>query len=377
MRRLTDLADPTVAAVVGAVTLLTTAAGPSGGRLDAVALVCAAVACAPLAVRRRFPVWVLLVSAVGAEAYLLCFLGRHGSFVLAAPLIALFTVAEAGTRKRSLGLGVLAVLAFAGVHILIKPGSWLGAENIALAALGGLAVAAGDAARNRRAYLTEVEDRARQAETDREAEAARRVTEERLRIARDLHDVVGHQLALIRVQAEVAAHLLDTSPAGTREALAHVRDASRGALRELGETVALLRRPDESATPVEPVAGLSGVDDLLAAFRRAGLVITDHVDESTGPVPVAAELTAYRILQESLTNVRKHAGPTAVDVRLTYRPDRLRIVVDNTATSAIPASDGHGHGLVGMRERVTALGGDLQAGPRPDGGYRVTAELPL
>lgn len=375
-------ADLAVAAVVLAVTLVTTAVPPANGRLTPIALIAAGLACGALVVRRNHPVAALLISAAGAEAYLLYFNGRHGSLVLAAPLIALYTVAESTVRRRALTTGVLAAVAFAGLHMLVIPESWLGVENLALAALGGLAVAAGDASRNRRAYLVEAEARARYAEADRDSEAARRVAEERLRIARDLHDAVGHHLALIHVQTKVAEHLLDTSPDQSRQALAHVRDASRSALHELSDTVAVLRQPGEPAAPTEPVVGLSGVEDLLAAFRRSGLAITNHVDGPPLAVPAPVDLTAYRVLQEALTNVYKHVGPTEVDVRLTFQPDALRIVVDNTAPAAgsmapPAAAPGGRHGLVGMRERVAALGGKLQTGPRPDGGYRVSAMLPL
>ncbi|HEU5109593.1 MAG TPA: histidine kinase [Micromonosporaceae bacterium] len=387
-------ADIAIAATVFAVTLVTTAAGPNGARLDPAAVGIAAVACGALAVRRRFPLTTLAFSGVAAEAYLVYLHGRHASMVLAAPLIALYTVAEASPRRRSLIIGVLAVFAFAGLHMIVKPVSGLGAENLALAALGGLAVAAGEAARHRRAYLAEVEARARQAEADREAEAARRVAQERLRIARDLHDDVGHHLALIHVQARVATHALDhgpgPAPAEARRALAHIRDATKAALDELGETIGLLRQPGDRTAPVSPVAGLAGVESLLAAFRHSGMRITERVRGDVRPVPPAADLTAYRVIQEALTNVCKHAGPTAAELIVIYDDDALRIVVDNgapgpgprpgteaateAATEASP--DGGRHGLVGMRERVIALGGSLHAGPRPDGGYRVTAVLP-
>jgi signal transduction histidine kinase len=370
--------DLVVAAVVYGVTLLTTSAGPTGRQLDVTAMAIAAVACGVLAARRRWPLAVLLASAAAAEAYLVHYQGHQGSMVLAAPLIALYTVADMSSRRFSLILGVLLVLAFAGLHLLVKPSSLLGVENLALAALGGLAVAAGDASRNRRAYLAEAQARARQAEADRDAEAARRVTEERLRIARDLHDVVGHHLALIYVQAGVAVHVLDGEPERAAEALAHIRAASKTALGELRDTIGLLRQPDEPAAPTEPVVGLAGVDELLGSFRRSGLTITEHVDGPVRPIAVAADLTAYRVIQESLTNVCKHAGPTSVSVHLTYRPELLRIIVDNAAAAQTRAATpaGQGHGLIGMRERVTALGGTLRSGPRPDGGYRVTATLP-
>jgi len=373
-------ADAAMACVVLGATLVTTAAGPDGARLSAAGLVTAAVACGVLVLRRSHPVVVLAASAGAAEAYLVLLGGQHGAMVLAAPLIALYTVAETTTRRRALLIGVLVVLALGGLHTLGRPASWLGAENVALAALGGLAVAAGDSSRNRRAYLAEVEARARQAEADRAAEAARLVTEERLRIARDLHDAVGHQLALIYVQAGVGSHVLPDRTDQADEALHHIRTASKTALAELSDTVLLLRRPGES-TPTGPVAGLAGLDDLVDTFRRSGLHITHHVEGEARPIAAAADATAYRVVQEALTNVCKHAGPTNVDVTLGYDDTRLLVVVDNRPSGRPPVGGpgepGHALGIVGMRERVTAIGGTLRAGPRPDGGFRVTAALPL
>jgi signal transduction histidine kinase len=369
-------ADVAIAATVLAVTLLTTAASPPGVRFNPGSALVAAVCCTALAVRRWWAMPAFLVSAVAAEIYLAMYPGHDGAMILAAPLIALYTVAEQGSRRHGLIIGILAVLALAGVHMLVKPSSWLGAENLALAAFGGLAVAAGDAARNRRAYFVEVEARASRAEADRETETARRVTEERLRIARDLHDVLGHQLALINVQAAVADHVLDREPRGTREALAHIRTASKTALNELRDTIGLLRAPDETATPTEPTSGLSGLPQLLASFRRAGLDIDRRDRGRPRTLPVPIDLTALRVVQESLTNVCKHAGPTDVLVTVDYRDDALQVVVSNRATGFAVTATG-GHGLIGMCERVTALAGTLHAGPRPDGGYQVTVTLPL
>jgi signal transduction histidine kinase len=378
-------ADVAMAFVVWAVTLVTTDR-PAGGQLDPVSIAIAALACSVLIGRRRFPVPVLFAAAAAAETYLGYDEGRGGALVLAAPLIALYTVAELSSRRRALAIGILAMLTLAGLHIVLKPSSPFGADNVALAALGGLAVAAGDGSRSRRAYHAEVQQRAARAEADREAEAARRVTEERLRIARDLHDVLGHHLALIHVQAGVVAHVLDAPPEQAVQALAHIRTASKTALGELNDTIGLLRHPDDRAVPVEPTVGLAGVADLLALFRRSGLTITEHIDGSARPIAIAADLTAYRVIQESLTNVCKHAGPTTVSVRLKYRPDLLRIVVDNLAGThpaygrggyGTLARAGDGHGLAGMRERLTALGGRLDTGPRPEGGFRVMATLPL
>jgi signal transduction histidine kinase len=290
---------------------------------------------------------------------------------------------------------------------------------VALVAWAGTAVAAGDALRSRRAYAASAAERARREEAAREEEAKRRVAEERLRIARELHDVVAHQIALANVQAGVAAHVLDRRPDQAKEALAHVREASRQALDELRATVGLLRLRGEPAAPMEPAPGLGLLDQLLEGFRSEGLRVTvecivgdgDPAPRSHGPLPVSVDLTAYRVIQESLTNVQKHAGPGAgAVVRIRRDPGALEVVVDDdgapgTAESLLPprtrprpqsAADGSspvppgipcpggrpergtgGHGLLGMYERATALGGVCRAGARPGGGFRVWVRLPL
>ena len=368
------VADGAIAALVWVTTLLTTA-GPS--HLDGPGSVLpATVACLVLAVRRRWPYPVLLVSTVAAELFLAHQPGTGDILVLAAPLVALYTVAESSDRRRSLLVGGLLVLALGAFHTIGAPARWLGPENVALAALGGLAVAAGEASRNRRAYLAEVLLRAEDAERDREAETRRRLTEERLRIARDLHDSVGHHLALINVQAGVARHVLTGQPAPVRETFDRIRQGSRAALEELRDTVGLLRRPGDENAPVEPTVGLAALDDLLNSFTRSGLRIVCDRHGDTTHLSWAADVTAYRVVQESLTNVCKHAGP--VEVRLSVRRERemLTVIVDNDGP-AVTGAAADAHGIVGMRERVAALGGTLLAGPRATGGgFRVTAVLP-
>ncbi len=368
-------ADIAVSAVLFAVTLLTTPG--AGGRLTPSAVTMAGVACGALVMRRSWPVAVLVVCTIAAEGYLAHSQGRAGNLVLAAPLIALYTVADMASRRRAWLVGILAVLVLGAVHAAMRHAPWLGAQNLALAALGALAVAAGDATRSRRGYTAAVEERAHRAEWTREHEARRRVVEERLRIARDLHDVLGHQLALINVQAGVADHVLERQPVQARQALGHIRQACRVALTELRDTIGLLREPGEPATPTEPRVGLAGLDDLLATFRRSGLCIEIALDGAVRPLPPAPDLTAYRVLQESLTNVCKHAGPAQVRLRLTYRPGALSILVVNEPGPAVPGPGDPGHGIVGMRERVTALGGTLRAAPRFGGGFLVAATLPL
>lgn len=368
-------------AVVFAVTLVTTNAGPSSPALDPVALTLAALASGALLMRRRWPLAVLLVTTLAAEAYLVHYGGHRGEMVLVAPLIALYTVAEVSAGRRRLVIAGLGILAFGGLHLLVKPSSPLGADNLALAALGGLAVAAGEGSRVRRAYHWEVEQRALRAESDREAEAARQVTEERLRIARDLHDAVGHQLTVIHVQAGVVAHLIEAPSPRTAEALSHIRTASRTALAELNETIGLLRQPGDVAA-VEPVPGLHAIDDLLASFRRAGLTISEQTTGTPRPLPPLADVTVYRLIQESLTNVCRHVGPTKVEVGLSFGAGELRVTIHNGVTRAsdiapLYPTSGTRHGTDGMRERVSAAGGHFEAGHQPGGGYRVAAVLPL
>ena len=363
-------ADAAVAAAAYAVTLLTTVGSLRSwpGQLGVPEILVAGVACASLVLRRRWPFAVLATATVGAIAYA-GMSGAHG-WILTAPLIAIYGAAEATGRRRALTTGWLVVLILALTHALARPMPWFGSENLALIALGGLAVAAGDAARSRRAYLAEVEERARSAERDREREAARRVSEERLRIARDLHDSMGHHLALINVHAGAAVSVLDDHPGQARRTLELIGRASRAALEELSGTVGVLRQPGDPVVP----AGLAALDDLIASFAGTGLDVRHAVEGSARPLTAAADVTAYRVVEEALTNVRKHAGHATVRIRLTYEPATLRIVVENDG--GVPSPPGDGYGIAGMRERVTAAGGTVEVGPY-DGGFRVGVLLPL
>ena len=355
------VADAAMAVVVWMVALLTTTTGHH--LRDGWAVTLSAVACAALAGRRLWPYPVLLISTIAAEGFLARVAGDGGTLILAAPLIALYTVAESAGRRRSLLVAGLLVLLAGTFHTVAKSGRWLGPENVALVALGGLAIAAGEASRNRRAYLAEAVLRAQE-----------RVTEERLRIARDLHDSVGHHLALINVQAGVAGHVLVDQPTPVRETLEQIRRSSRSALDELRDAVSLLRRPGEPATPVEPAVGLSALGELIAGFERSGLRITLRETGPGRPLPPATDVVAYRVVQESLTNARKHAGAVAVRLELQHDAESVTVIVENeTGRSSAPPAGAHG--LIGMRERVTAIGGELHAGPGP-AGFRVSARLP-
>jgi signal transduction histidine kinase len=382
VRRHPHLADAAIALAVLAATAATRFTGDqtatAGGR--AIAIVAAVLACGALTGRRHRPLASLVVSALAAEVFLFVTPDANGVLILLAPCIALYTVAELVGRRRGLIVGGSALAALALLHALMHPGM-IGPENLAFTALGGLAITAGDSSRNRRAYLTEVERRAERSELEREFVAQRRVEQERLRIARDLHDSLGHQLALIAVQAAVADQVLGSSPHQAHEALAHVTSASRSALAELSDTIGLLREPGDTATLAQPQPGLDSLSELIASFAAPGLHVALEVAGCQRPLTPAASITAYRVIQESLTNICKHAAIRSAQVRLAYEPAHLQITVRN-GPGHLPASRGtasgrRGHGIAGMRERVTAAGGLLEAGTCPGGGFQVRATIPL
>ena len=338
-------------------------------------LVSAAVYAALLA-RRRFLIGTVAIGVIGSVVLMAD--GMAYPLTLPAVFYALYLVALRSGPGRTLAVGGTAKAALLSASLVTHPGI----TGFVILLWSALAVTAGSAFRSHRSYVREVEQRSRQAEQARENEANRRVAEERLRIARELHDAVGHHVALINVQAGALACLLDDEDliqAG--ESVAHIQRASGEALEELRLTIGLLREPGatEPAKPAEPVPGLDQLEELIGSFAGAGLQVTRTVTGQARPLPEAVELTAYRVIQESLTNTRKHADCDTAVVRLGYTPAALSLAVEDegqpVTVSSRPAPGGHG--IVGMRERVTALGGRLSAGPRPEGGYRVAAELPL
>ncbi|HYZ01424.1 MAG TPA: histidine kinase [Candidatus Binatia bacterium] len=212
----------------------------------------------------------------------------------------------------------------------------------------------------------------------REEEARRRAYEQRLEIVREVHDVVGHGLAVINMQAGVALHVLDRRPEQGKVALEAIRDSSKEALEELRATLAVFRQPDEGGASRRPTPGLDQVDTLVTAMGDGGLSVDLVVDGDRATVPASVDQAAYRIVQESLTNVLRHAGSTAATVRIGYRGGDVEVDVTDSGRArpgAPIATDGHG--IAGMRERAAAVGGTLDAGPRAEGGFRVHAVLPL
>ena len=331
---------------------------------------------AALVARRRFPLGTVAVATIGSVV--LMAEGMAYPLTLPAVFYVLYWVAVGSTQLRALAVGVTVKAALLTASLVTHPGI----TGFVILLWAALAVTAGSAARSHGAYVAEVEERARRAEQAKQSEASRRVAEERLRIARELHDAVGHHVALINVQAGALACLLDDRDlVPARESVAHIQRASEEALDELRLTVGLLRAPGapEPSQPSEPVPGLDRLSELICSFAGAGLLVTHEVTGQVRPLPEAVELTAYRVIQESLTNTRKHAGCDSAVVRLGYTPGALSVAIEDEGKQATRSSrrTAGGHGIVGMRERVTALGGWLSAGPHPDGGYRVTAELPL
>lgn len=212
-------------------------------------------------------------------------------------------------------------------------------------------------------------------ERRRHEETRRRASEERLRIAQELHDVLAHNISMINVQASTALHLLDDQPERARPSLSAIKDASKEALVELRSALDVLRQSGERA-PRTPTTGLDRLDALVERTRSAGLAVDLTVDGAQRPLPAGVDLAAFRIVQEALTNVIRHAQAGHVTVRVGYRPEELAVEVDDDGIGPAGA-DGAGNGIVGMRERASALGGDLSAGPRPGGGFRVHARLPF
>ncbi|WP_030786952.1 sensor histidine kinase [Streptomyces sp. NRRL S-920] len=364
--------------------------GPTWGTRtpDAPSLLLMALGALALVARRRAPWCVLAVTCAAAITELLT--GNPRAPVVMCAVIALFTVAATTDRSTTWRIGLVTIAGLTGVAMLTGPLPWYAQENLGIFAWTGMAAAAGDAVRSRRAFVDAIRERAERAERTREEEARRRVAEERLRIARDLHDVVAHHIALVNVQAGVAAHVMDKRPDQAKEALSHVRDASRSALNELRATVGLLRQSGDPEAPTEPAPGLHRLDELVETFRNAGLPVEVALGQVGLELPAAVDLAAFRIIQEALTNVQKHAGRNA---KAEVSVVRVGPNVEVTVIDGGPGhgeggdggdggegqrnTDGGGHGLLGMRERVTALGGNCSAGPRYGGGFRVHAILPV
>ncbi len=334
-----------------------------------------ALSCVPLAVRSLWPLQIALLTLAGDLT--LMAVASHMSPAPAASLVALYTLALLGDRRTAWAVGLAAAVAITGVYAATHSDSVVGGASLLRFDFAVAATALGRTVRSRREHLAEARARAERAERMQEEETRRRVTAERVRIARDLHDVVAHHITLVNAQAGVAHHLMRANPDQAYEALAHIKENSRAALDELRATVGLLRQPDDGPGTRAPIPRLADLDALAEGFRASGLSVGVARRGTPAPVAPSSELTAYRIVQEALTNTHKHASATRADVVLDYGPHSLRVTVTDDGRPGVPKGAGPGHGLTGMHERASAVGGTVTAGPRLEGGFQVVAELPL
>ncbi|MBL7495839.1 sensor histidine kinase [Frankia sp. CN7] len=379
-----------------------------------VAVALAGGACAVLPLRRRHP-WAVAAVASAATLALAALGALLTPMVLAPLLAALFWLTSAARARRAVVFaGAVAALLTAAATAAGPPERPWFLETITPLSWLVMSVILGAWARSRRAYLLAERARAELAERTREQEARVRVAAERARIARELHDAVAHHLALANAQAGTAAHLMRTQPEQAQVILTELNRSTSAALRDLKAAVGVLRQPDDPDAPLEPAPGLARLDELTSSCASAGLAVTVSTEGSPRPLSSSVDLAAYRVVQEALTNVTKHAATPSAHVRLAYAPGGLTITVTDgpglpahqrqsrtsgavasgtfastsgataafatakAATGPALAADGAtGFGLVGLRERARSVGGRLVAGHRPHGGFQVMAELPL
>jgi signal transduction histidine kinase len=349
----------------------------SGIAWDAGGWVTSAVAAAATLFRRWFPraTLALVLPVAMAALYL-----RAGGAAVIYVVMVLYSVVAVSSRRAALiivGLVASAVLAATIIG---------GGDEVIMSAIAGVALVllgwlAGENTRAGRIYAAQQAERAAEkaaAATAERAEQVRRaLADERAQIARELHDIVAHAMSLIAVRSGVARMVIDTDPQQAREALAIIETTTRRSLREMRLLVDVLRDGDHNAE-LTPVPGLNDLSLLVADLAAAGVTVDVQVDGTVRELSPAAELSAYRIVQEALTNVARHAGPTRARVRISYRPAELSVEVTDDGPSGQPppmSHSGSGHGLIGMRERAALFGGELAAGPYA-AGFRVTASLP-
>jgi len=342
---------------------------PRAAPLEIWLVVLALLASLPIAVRRRFPVTVLAVTLAAAVAAGIV----YDSFQFLGALVGLYTVAAHRGRPRSVQVAIATVLALLGLRI-----GESGAGNLELAATYGAFAAAwllGDNLRTRRAYLREVEERAARLEREREANARRAAAEEQARIARELHDIIAHNVSVMTVQAAAAGDAFEMQPGRVREALASIESTGREALTELRRLLGSVR-PDDASSSFAPQPGLARLDDLIEQVRTTGLSVELTVQGDPRDLPPSVDLSAYRIVQEALTNTIKHAQASKANVVVRYGSEALELEVADDGQGAVDGAK-RGHGIIGMRERAALFGGELEAGSSPTGGFSVHSRIPL
>jgi signal transduction histidine kinase len=337
------------------------------------------VSIAPILTHRRFP---RASVAVCLSAIAIYAAGRYVAYPGFAIFVLTFDIALHSEERVSvptlfasgvvIGVAVdlqpakVAVLATYVASEIFVGGAWLIGWNL----------------RRRRARWAELQARTERLEREREEEARKAVAEERLRIARELHDVIAHSMSVIAVQSAVGNHVIDTQPAQARQALAAIEATSRSALTEMRRLLGVLRQAGEPRGSLTPAPGLADLASLVTQVQDAGLRVWINVEGQRESVPPGIDLSAYRVVQEALTNVIKHAGAAAATVTIRYRNDSVTVEIANQGPAAPgvhvpPPRTGSGHGIIGMRERVAVFGGEFAAGPGPDGGFRVRACFPI
>jgi signal transduction histidine kinase len=337
----------------------------------------------PVVFRRAHPVGAFGTVIVFGAAQVLA-PATQISFSDLSVLIMLYTLAAYTPRRISVP-GLVTCLVGSVVALVkwwtpahLSPLSWLLVGSMLFAGPSLLAWVLGDSMRYRRAYYASLEERAARLEAERGAQAQIAAAAERARIARELHDVVAHNVSVIVVQADGASYALGNDPDRAAEALAAIAATGRQALAEMRRLLGILRTDEGPGRGRAPMPGIGQLGELLESTRAAGLPVSFTVEGVPQPLPGGAALAAYRIVQESLTNTRKHAGPTAsAEVTLRYLEDALVLEISDNGRGAAARTDGAGHGLMGMAERVAVYGGSVTAGPRDAGGFQVTARLPV
>ncbi len=351
------------------------------------ALAVSVVLCVVVALRRRMPEkMVLLAAATGVAQLVLDIETTAADFAM---LVIVCTVAAIGARwaSRFALVGGMCAATLAQIRWPQPDSSALGQVAVAIFQTVPFALAwvLGDSMRTRRAYFAQLEERAARLEKEREAQAKVAVAAERARIARELHDVVAHNVSVMVVQADGAAYVLDAAPDQAKKALETISSTGRQALAEMRRLLGVLRTGEhQEGGEYVPQPDVEQIKELVEQCRSSGLPVDFRIEGTPRPLPSGVELTAYRIVQEALTNTRKHGGPNAgASVRLVYFDDGLGLLIEDDGQGAPHelyedgGADGQGHGLIGMRERVGMVGGTLDAGPRPGGGFRISALLPL
>ncbi len=373
--------DSALAAAIVVSTVVIPHPDAHGGRVPVAALALSGLAGLAQVARRARPRASFAVTALMSSAALVAAQGQPVYTI--AICLAVYTAAVMTDRPATIRAFLVALAALfaasAVVAAALVPASqvpqYLLDATLSSAATIGIAAAVGDAVRSRRAYIIAVEERAVRAEQSREEEARRRVVEERLRIARELHDVVAHHVAIVSVQAGVADHLMFKQPHAAQVALHHVQHASAAILTELAGILNILRQPEDSEAVSPPAPRLRELHRLVGAYVEAGLPVEVSTAGQPRALSGSVDLVAYRILQEALTNAHKH-GTDAAHVTVCYTPNSVVLEVVNNVRRPIATSRDAGYGVQGMRERAAAVGGELQIGDDPDGRFRVRLTLP-